>query len=73
MRKGAAVSNRTIPFAEDTFACRFEHLADYIAEFRAPLDGHRGLLRHYVRPRGCRGATCASGADIGKSDPQQNC
>lgn len=43
--KGAA---KPIPFAEDTCVPP-EHLADYIAEFRALLDSH-GKLR-YVRSR----------------------
>ncbi|XNM67782.1 FAD-linked oxidase C-terminal domain-containing protein [Escherichia coli] len=60
--KGAA---KPIPFAEDTCVPP-EHLADYIVEFRALLDGH-GLSYGMVRPCGCRRAARASGAGYVRS------
>lgn len=49
---------RPQPFVEDT-AVPPEHLADYIAEFRALLDGQGLALRH-VRTCRCRCIACAS-------------
>ncbi|UMX54571.1 hypothetical protein MJ524_16980 [Escherichia coli] len=63
--KGAA---KPIPFAEDTCVPP-EHLADYIAEFRALLDSH-GLKLRYVWSRRCR-VSCTSVRQLDMCDPQQ--